>query len=110
MIHIENISDEAIESLRFAIVKQAILDYESALKWLRKHPQGVGYTYSCTKNTKLRTKNECEIFFRSQWYACLCDIDGEALMKTIRKRFYNRPIRWRDTGKRYKKRREKNDM
>lgn len=101
----QDICPEGIEALRFAIVKQAIQDYDDSLKWLRKHPERVGSTYFCTKNTKLRTKTECEKFFKSQWFACLCDIDGEALMKSIRNRFYNRPIRWRKPAP-YRRRRQ----
>ena len=85
-----------VDALRFAIVKQAVLDYDSASKWLRKHPPKGNDDYSrvCSRNARQGVKIECEKFFRSQWYAMLCDIDGEVMMRTIRQKYYNRPIRW----------------
>lgn len=104
LIRVQDINPMGLEALRFAIVKQAILDYDNALKWLRKHPEGVGYTYASSRNSRLHTKMECEKFFRGQWYAMLCDIDGDSMLKMIRKKFYNRPIRWHKPAP-YKRRR-----
>lgn len=97
----DEINDIGIENLRFAIVKQAILDYEGALKWLRKHGNHVEQTqgYQHSLNTRKWTKEECEYFFKSEWFGMLCDIDGEVMMRTIRKKFYNRPIRWHRDGR-----------
>ena len=89
-------TDEGIERLRYEIVRLAVMDYDSALKWLRKHPQSKCVTESQKSlwSRKNALKNECEGFFRSKWFPALCDIDGEVLMRTVRQKYYNRQIRW----------------
>ncbi len=90
------ISDAGIENLRFAIVRQAVIDYDTSLKYLRKHP---------VPKTKIEEKRiircgvlkrDCEVFFKSKYFSLLCDLDGPKLMKDVRQKFYNRPIRWRN--------------
>lgn len=80
---------EYMENLRFAIVKQAVYDYTKALKWLRNPPvPQFGDYFENEKAQMERTKSECERFFRGRWYGLLCDIDGEKLMKAVRKQSY----------------------
>lgn len=77
------------ERLIFAIVAQAVRDYQRALRYLR---------LPASKKTESgeiaheRLKKDCEIFFRSKWYSQLCDLDAEELMATVKKRSYNGKI------------------
>lgn len=82
--------DTGIEKLRFEIVRMAVIDYDAALKYLRKSKN----TNSDEHTQAKRMKEECERFFRSQWYALLLDIPGEDLMKIVRTKYYNRSIKW----------------
>ena len=94
-------SDKGLDDLRFAIIQQACKDYEASLKYLRNHPEK---DWQSRKTLQaIRMKDECETFFRSQYFSLLCDLEGEEIMRMIRKKFYNRPIRW---GEERKKRKE----
>ena len=53
------ICDEGCENLVIAIVRQALIDYRDALKALKKNPNNID---------KHRIKNECEIFFSSEYF------------------------------------------
>lgn len=90
------ISDIGIENLRFGIVKQAIVDYDKSLKYLRKHTPPKTEFEEKEVIRCGRLKRYCEDFFRSKWFSMLCDLDGEILMQSIRQKYYNRPIRWRN--------------
>ena len=94
-------SDKGLDDLRFAIIQQACKDYEASLKYLRNHPEH-GWQ-SSKKIQMIRLREDCESFFKSKYFALLYDIDGEEVMRMIRKKFYNRPIRW---GEERKKRKE----
>lgn len=83
-------SDKGLEELRFAIIKQACIDYSDALTYLRGRTPSLSEEYIAA----IKRKKECEAFFRSEYYSILCNIDGEHLMKKIREGYYNRPIRW----------------
>ncbi len=62
------------ENLANAIVLTAVHDYRDALKKLSRG----------RKNTDAETtKNECERFFRSQWYQELTSVDGELLIRKL---------------------------
>lgn len=87
------------ERLIFAIVAQAVRDYQRALRYLR---------LPASKKTESgeiaheRLKKDCEIFFRSKWYSQLCDLDAEELMATVKKRSYNGKIQglsWQEVKK-----------
>lgn len=84
--------DIGIDNLRFEIVRRAVIDYDAALKFLRSSKSPNSEKHIRMK----RQKEDCERFFRSQWYALLCDIPGEDVMKTVRTKYYNRRIRWGD--------------
>lgn len=87
-------SDRGIEELRFQIIKQACEDYDEALTYLRGREASLAKVYL----KMLRQKEECEAFFKSEHFAIICNLDGEILMRTIRQKYYNRPIRWSEKG------------
>ena len=94
----EILSDRGLNELKFSIIRRACEDYETSLRYLRKHPQQKGWQSRKTLQAK-RMKDECETFFRSQYFSLLCDLEGEEIMRMIRKKFYNRPIRWGEERK-----------
>jgi hypothetical protein len=59
-----------------AIVEQAAKDYIAALRKLKKRPGN---------EKALSSLSELETFFRSTWYEELTDIDGERLIKMLKK-------------------------
>lgn len=65
------------ETLANAIIEQAAKDYRIALAYHFRHPENSKYQ-----------QNVCEIeqFFRSDWYYALTDVDGEYLIREIRRR------------------------
>jgi len=68
------ICDEGCENLVIAIVRQALIDYRDALKALKKNPNNID---------KRRIKNECEIFFNSEYFTLLTNVDGIYLLKNM---------------------------
>mgnify|MGYP000892875077 CR=1 FL=1 len=72
--------NDKYENLANAIVLQAVKDYRSALKKLKKYP--------CHKESEY-TKREVERFIRSGWYSCLTSIDGEMLIAKLREEGQN---------------------
>ena len=64
------------ENLANAIILQAVKDYRQALKLL-------GRNSKCT--SALSTKDECERFFRSEWFSFLTSMDGEMLIRRLKK-------------------------
>ena len=71
-------------ALAAAIVKQAVDDYRYADEYLR----GVHTTKSISwanryAHSAEHTKDEVIKFFRGQWYALLCDIDPERIIKKL---------------------------
>ena len=96
MLAIEIKSDKGIEELRYAIIKQACVDYDEALKYLR----GRNPTTSDKYLRMQAMKTDCEDFFNSEYFSILCDISGKLIMDTIRHKYYNRPIRWGEKGER----------
>lgn len=65
------------QSLANAIIEQAAKDYRISLRYHFKHPGNTRYQ-----------QNVCEIerFFRSDWYTALTDVEGEYLIREIRRR------------------------
>ena len=93
------------KELASAIVERAALDYEEALMNLKKYADPASAkTIKPTKRKYVgrywspeeireriiissnKTIVDCEKFFRSEWYTMLCHLDGEYVMRTIRKR------------------------
>lgn len=63
------------ENLANAIILLAVKDYRKARKKAKYHP----------KNKKAKFMiDDCEIFFRSDWFKMLTAIDGEQLLKQLR--------------------------
>lgn len=72
--------DENYSELAAAIIKQAAVDYEAALRALFKRPTGLN-------RARLQAKKEdLEDFFHSPWYELLTDIDGDRLIAAVRQR------------------------
>lgn len=63
------------ENLANAIILQAVKDYRAARKKLKYHPKN--------KEAKL-TVQDCEEFFRSDWFAALTSIDGRRLLDKLK--------------------------
>lgn len=76
--------DVGYEALAMAIIKQAVMDWRFAND-CEKGSKKVCAEYYCNRLAGLtvRTKNEIERFFRSQWYGILCDISGEYILKRL---------------------------
>lgn len=69
------LTDEGIDLLRCAIVKQAADDYKKVINGKKHHPKYGKYN-----------RNELEEFFQSSWFEMLVDIDGDAIVKEIKGR------------------------
>ena len=67
---------ENYENLANAIVLQAVWDYRTALKSLKLNPSN--------KSAKIEKEN-IERFFWSDWYKVLTSVDGEYLIRVLRK-------------------------
>ena len=62
------------ESLANAIILQAVKDYRTARKKRKYHPKN--------KEAKLIIE-DCERFFRSDWFAALTSVGGELLITKL---------------------------
>lgn len=65
---------EPYERLANAIVLQTVKDFRAARRKLRRKPQNV---------EAKRMINDCERFFRSDWFVELTDVDGEAVLRKL---------------------------
>lgn len=72
----KNITIDPYESLRNGIIIRAVKDYRRCLKQLKKDK---------TNENSLRMKADCELFFNSNYYYELTDLDGQMLMNLIKK-------------------------
>ena len=63
------------EALRNAIVLQAVRDWQSAVRKLKKRPR-----YAPAK----QMRDECERFFRSDWFEELTGMDGSAILRKLK--------------------------
>lgn len=76
MMEQENISravkGDPFENLANAIILQAVWEYRAALRRYRRHGN---------EDAELK---KCERFFRSPWFGCLTNIDGEYLIEKLR--------------------------
>ena len=63
------------EALADAIILQAVKDFRDARKKLKYHPKN--------KNAKLMIE-DCEKFFRSDWFKTLTSIDGGMLLTKLK--------------------------
>lgn len=62
------------DNLAQAVILQAVKDYRTARKELKYHPKN--------KDTKLMIE-DCERFFRSDWFGVLTSVDGQMLLKRL---------------------------
>jgi hypothetical protein len=66
---------DELQKLANAIIIQAAKDYRTALRKLRRNP----------RNHLAQAEAESiEQFFRSDWYKCLTDVDGEMVIRKLR--------------------------
>jgi hypothetical protein len=84
------------EELANAIIAQAVQDYRAELRFLKRHPHtpdlDTEEAESDEQRRKLKArieKHECEqsrieVFFRSEWFLLLTDLDGDVLMRRVR--------------------------
>lgn len=70
------LAEDPYERLANAIILQAASDYRRDLKKLKKNPQ---------KRDVLNEVMQIEKFFHSSWYQVLTTVDGEFLIKKLRK-------------------------
>lgn len=77
-------ADTGWYALAAAIVQQAVEDYRTAEKMLANVPtferegDRRAYIYRLEKE-----KHEIVAFFKSQWYATLCDIDPDLILRKL---------------------------
>ena len=75
------ICNEGCENLAIAIVRQAVIDYSKALKMLKKNPKNI---------EENRVKNECEIFFSSDFFEYLTyNLDRKYIISNIERMIEN---------------------
>lgn len=72
----KNLAENPYERLANAIVLQAVADYRTALRKVRKNPKN---------REALDAALQIEKFFRSQRYQTLTSVDGEYLIVQLRK-------------------------
>lgn len=73
------IQEPGLLGIRTAIIRQAIQDYEYAIRYINKH----GIDSHERVKRKEYQRRECENFFRGWWFSCLCDLDGELIISWI---------------------------
>ena len=66
------------EELANAIILQAVKDYREALRLLGMNPND---------KSAQRDKRSIELFFHSQWFSILTDLNGELLLKKLKEEF-----------------------
>lgn len=71
--------DTCYTNLANAIIIQAAKDYKKALRRLKNYPGD---------RDARRTVCGCEKFFRSDWFQILTSLDGELLLKKLRREVY----------------------
>ena len=69
-------NDTGYNRLAEAIILQAVTDYRRASWKLCK---------CCYHEEALKTKAECERFFRSDWFSTLCNLDGRQLLLDLKR-------------------------
>ena len=70
----KNLAEDSYERLANAIILQAVTDYRTALKKIRKNP---GNRDAIDEALRI------ERFFRSGWYSQLTSVDGEYLIRRL---------------------------
>ena len=70
-----------VENLSNEIVRQAVTDYRGALRG--------DSLYGLTNVPSEKTIEECEKFFRSEWFCLLTKVDGEVLIEKLKEEYYD---------------------
>ena len=71
----KNLAEDPYERLANAIILQAVADYRSALKKIKRNPKN---------KDAIDEALRIERFFRSGWYSQLISVDGEYLIRRLR--------------------------
>lgn len=71
----KNLAEDPYERLANAIILQAVTDYRSALKKIKRNPKN---------KDAIDEALGIERFFRSGWYSQLTSVDGEYLIRRLR--------------------------
>ena len=66
--------NDPYENLAQAVILQAVKDYRTVRKKLKYHPKN--------KEAKLMIE-DCERFFRSDWFGVLTSVDGQMLLRKL---------------------------
>lgn len=77
---------EGIDRLRFAIVEQACKDYSSTCIPYTKKRNESYEEFEKREISRKRILSDCTNFFRSDWFCQLCDLDGENIMRELKKK------------------------
>lgn len=75
-----NIDEDGAKALGCAIVNQALLDYKCEVNFLRSN-----HLVSDRAREAVANIRELRRFFRSEWYAALCDVPGEDVISEMEK-------------------------
>jgi len=67
---------DGYRELASAIVLQAVKDWRSAAKTLRKRPR---------YELAIKLKADCERFFRSGWFETLTNVDGRVILQKLKR-------------------------
>lgn len=71
------VSSDSWENLAFAIVRQAVEDYQELLKWK---------TEKISWKFKVYSRQEIEVFFNSEYFTCLYpNITGREILEKIKR-------------------------
>lgn len=71
----DKLIEENYKELANAIILMAVKDYRKALKRLKRYPDS---------DKALRTKRECERFFRSEYFEILTNLNGRELEQKLK--------------------------
>lgn len=77
---------DGTRALITGIIADAIRCYDSALRYMEKHPFPPEGEKQHTWYSRKNTIDECEQFFRGEWFAFISDLDGEAIIRGLRNR------------------------
>ena len=70
----KNLAEDPYERLANAIILQAVTDYRTALKKIKRNPKN---------KDAIDEDLRIERFFRSDWYQRLTNVDGEYLIRRL---------------------------
>lgn len=68
-----------------AVVLQAVADWRNSFRYIMKHHGSNSERIKHRVILARARKDECERFFRSEWFKMLTNLDGEALLANLKK-------------------------